>query len=391
MHFNNIPFKNREKQKLISQINEGKVPHAQLFIGREGSGNLALALAYVSYLFCENKQENDSCGECKNCKLTHKYVHPDFHFSFPVVSIENKKREDTTSEDFLVKWRETIAAHPFLTIHDWQQIMESTAKPNINTKECNDIITKLSYNSFLDGKKILLIWLPEYLGNEGNKLLKMIEEPFPDTYIILVANDRDKILNTILSRCQEVKILPFLEEEIKSYLVEEKNLDINLAMQYAKLSQGNISKALELVKGEEQNLSSLLFDWLRICYKSDAEEMQAFTDQVASWPLDSIMQFFDYSLHFFEAYHAWYISGNEKPNLTDVEAAVAEKMKKIIDQSKIEDITKCINNLMFYLMRNGNKKINIFAECITIGDILKNKPKTLLNKVIFANESLLVQ
>jgi DNA polymerase III subunit delta' len=392
MKFADIPYKSREKSTLIKQIKSGRIPHAQLFLGNEGCGSLALVLAYVAYIYCTDKQNDDSCGDCQSCRTIDKLIHPDLHFSFPVVSIDGKKREDTTSDDFMGFWREMITQSPYFTIHDWQQkINAGNAKPNINTKECNDIIHKLAFNSFTEGPKILVMWLPEFLGKEGNKLLKLIEEPTPETYIILIAHEADRILNTILSRCQLVKILPYSDHEIQSYLVDYENIDNSFALQYARLAEGNISKAIELSKGEDKNLSELLFEWLRMCYKGDAAELSIFIEDISSWSLDNIIAFFEYSLHFFQAYINWILTDNPDPVMTEVEKLVAKKMTTIFDRQKVEEIAERIDSLIYFINRNGNKKINLMAESITIGYILKNRQETSINNLIFAKESLLVQ
>jgi DNA polymerase III subunit delta' len=392
MKFIDIPYKDQEKEKLRKQVVDGRIPHAQLFLGKEGSGNLAMALAYITYIYCTNRSSDDSCGECPSCRGVSKLAHPDLHFSFPVVSIDGKKREDTTSDDFLPQWREVISSHPFLTTSIWQQKLNvGNTKPNINSKECNDIIHKLAFNTFTDGPKILLMWLPEYLGKEGNKLLKLIEEPTPNTNIILVAEEQDKILNTILSRCQMIKCFPFTEEEITSFLIEKKGVDKGIAAQYGRLSEGNIAKALDLCNGEEKNLSEILFDWLRSCYKDDVHELYTLVDEMATWNLEKITQFLEYSLHFFQTYMNWIFIGNEHPRMSDVEKVVAKKMITIFDPKKVELICERINALIYFINRNGNKKINFLAESLTIGDILKNRQETSINNVIFAKESLLIQ
>lgn len=391
MQFKDIPYKEEEKRKLTSQVDSDRIPHAQLFLGKEGSANLPLALAYISYIYCTDKKEGDSCGLCQNCNFTSKFIHADIHFSFPVVKLEPKKREDTTSDDFLGIWRTTLTMNPNISIHDWQTaIGAQSTKPNINSKECNDIIHKLSYQSFADGPKVLLMWMPEYLGKEGNKLLKLIEEPTPNTYIILVANDQSRILSTILSRCQLMKFLPYNETEILNFVIDKYQIEQGLALQYAKLSQGNISKALDLCKGLDKNLSSFLFDWLRACYKEDAQEIMQIANEINSWNLDSQIQFLEYALHYFQAYIHWILTNAEKPNLSAEEAIIAGKMKNSIDVQKAELIVEIINNLIIYFNRNANVKINIVADSISIGDILKNKEKTKINSRIFAKETLLL-
>ncbi len=394
MFFKDIPYKEEEKKRLIDQVTEERIPHAQLFIGKEGCGNLALALAFVSYIFCENRTATDSCGQCKNCNQSHKYIHPDFHFSFPFIKHPDRDNAtNTLSDDFLKEWRIALNKNPYMNISEWQKALGAgSTNPNINVKECNSIINKLAYQSYSEGPKILLMWLPEYLGKEGNKLLKMIEEPTDNTYLILVANDIERILPTIISRCQQMKFIPYKEQEIKEFLQKENGLDENIATQYARLAEGNINKANELIKGEDKNLSDTLFDWLRICYKGDGAEMSSFVDEIAAGTLESQIQFFQYSLHFFQAYLTWILSGSEVPEtLTASEAAVATKMKAIIDEEKLESICQVINQLIYFIIRNGNKKINIMADTILIGDILRNRHKTSANYRIFANESVLIQ
>ena len=391
MFFKTIPGKEDEKLRLIHQVKEDRIPHAQLFIGREGSANLTMALSFVSYLYCQNKKKDDSCGECPACKLTHKMIHPDVHFSFPVVKSESKKREDTTSDDFLPQWRNIIQQTPFFSFYDWQQAIQAqTTKPNINTKECNDIIQKLAFQSFSDGPKVLLMWMPEYLGKEGNKLLKLIEEPTDNTFLILVANDQERILNTILSRCQLMKFLPFHESALKSHLMTQMGLSDEAATQIARSSEGSICKAIEGARGADKNQSALLFDWLRICYKGDSEEMTTFVNETVSWSLDNQVRFLEYTLHFFETYLSYLLSNGIASGMTEAERGVAEKMKSIIDPEKIESISYTISQLIFYLNRNGNHKVNWMADTIGIGDILRNIPQSSPNRRIFVDESLLI-
>ena len=390
MFFKDIPGKSEEKQKLIKQIKEDRIPHAQLFLGNEGSANLAMALAFVSYLFCENKQESDSCGECANCNKSHKWIHPDLHFSFPVVKKDDKKREETTSDDFLPQWRLALQSNPYMTISQWQGFIQATTKPNINTKECNDIIQKLAYQAFGTGPKVLIMWMPEYLGKEGNKLLKLIEEPTDNTYLILVANDQNKILNTILSRCQLMKFLPYFHEELQEYIEKQYGIDATIAQQYVKLSEGNLSTAIALAKEGEKDLSSNLFNWLRISYKEDAEEIQSFIAEFTAQSMDGQIQFLEYGLHYFQNFYCWLMTDHQNHNMTEHEIEVAQKMKSIISPESIEKINREINFAITGLLRNSNPKINMSALTIKIGDILKNKPQSSTINSTFAEEMLIV-
>jgi len=201
MFFSDIPGKQIEKKYLIDNVNEDRLAHAQLFLGRPGAGQLALALAFASYVLCRDRQPDDSCGRCAACLKSHKVIHPDMHFAFPVIKKDGKQRKDVTSNDFLIPWRKIIHGNPYLDMNTWLHSLNvDNAQANINVKECVEIVKKLSLKTFESDHKILIMWMPEYLRNEGNRLLKLIEEPPDETLIILVAERQEEILNTILSR-----------------------------------------------------------------------------------------------------------------------------------------------------------------------------------------------
>lgn len=383
MFFKDIPHKTEEKAFILRQVKENRIPHAQLFLGTEGSGALALALAFISYMVCTNRSEEDSCGECPSCKQSHKYIYPDIHFAYPVIKIDGKNREDTTSDDFLKQWRTSIQQNPYLNIFDWQHIIQAgNSKPNINVKECTSIVRKLSLQSYADGPKIMLMWLPEYLGKEGNRLLKLIEEPTPNTLIILVAENQNRILNTVLSRCQLVKVLPFREEQIGQTLMEGYGVPEPRAKQIAILAEGNLNKAIHLAKGEEKDLSEGLFQWLRVAYKSDVLEMQKLTLDMAGWPKDMQLQFIQYGLKYLREFLVMLLTG-KLPNLSPSEINTAQKMRAIIDTEKVEKLAVLFENTIVNINRNANMKISYMADTILIGDILKNIPVNLPKEINF--------
>lgn len=372
MRFEDILGKEKTKDFLRQKVQEDKIPHAQIFLSREGAGGLAMALAFVSYILCQDRTAEDSCGVCKACTQVDKYIYPDLHFSFPVVKKDGLRREETTSDDFLILWRKALIDNPYMNISDWIEATNGEkTRPNINVKECNKIVSKLSLRSYADGPKILLMWMPEYLGNEGNRLLKLIEEPTPDTYIILVAEDHDSILNTILSRCQLVKILPYKDEQIASHLQNE-GIAEDRAAQIARLADGSINAARKLAGGTHKDFGEHLFAWLRICYSGKAVDMHRFSQEMSSLTKDMQLQFFDFGLHFLREYLFWYLTGH-KPRLTDSEIATAQKMKSILPAEKIQDLSSAFENGIMQIQRNANMKIAYMAKSIEVGNILKSK------------------
>lgn len=374
MFFKDIEGKHQLKTVLIKSVDTGRIPHAQLFLSREGAGGLPVALALASYIMCENRLPNDSCGSCSHCRKSHKYIHPDIHYSFPVVRQGDKKRESTTSDDFLPKWRAILDQNPFMGKSDWFDfINEHNSTPNINTKECVDIMHKLNMKAYESDKKILIMWLPEYLGNEGNRLLKLIEEPTDNTFIILVSENQEQILQTILSRCQLIKIPPFTNADIVNYLGNNMNISSEKAEQIAHLADGNLNLAMAISNNQQADYSHLIISWLRVAYKSDPLEINQWIKEVDGLNKEEQKSFLEYGLHFFRQFNFRLLTHSDNIHLTQSEKEVAKNMEKVIDINKAEVICMIINELVEYIPRNINLKIALYADTLKIGKILKNQ------------------
>jgi DNA polymerase-3 subunit delta' len=361
---------------------EDKVPHAQLFLSNEGYASLPLTLAYASYLLCNNRTKEDSCGVCPACVKSHKLVHPDLHFAFPVTKKGDLKREETTSNAFMAEFRNAILNNYFLTEGDWAKAMDSNTKPNINVRECQEIAGKLALQAFSDGPKIMIIWLPEYLGKEGNRLLKLIEEPTDNTHLFLVTENQSMIMPTILSRCQVVRINAFSDEEIIAYLTAKFGNITNLD-QVVRLSDGNLAKAVKIVQGNDADYSELIINWLRVAFKGDAAAMVELVNQLSGLNKDTIDDFLHYCLHFVRE-HSYYMATNQRPRLNDKELIVSKNLVQFLDFSKIEKFTEVIENTIFGVRRNANLKLLFMAQTIMIGDILKNNMNNYVNTINFA-------
>jgi len=258
MLFQSIPGRNPLKKQLIQGIKSEKVPHAQIFSSQEGSGGLAFALAYAQYLFCSNRGEIDSCGQCSSCLKVNKLIHPDLHFSFPFAS---SKKEDTAGL-FMNSWREIIQQNPFFTLENWIEALSLENKMvNIPVSECRQIIKELSLKAYEGGYQILILWLPEFLRESANVLLKLLEEPSPGTLFLLVSENREQILPTLLSRTQLIQVPSPSLEEVQVYIEESFQLQTSLAETISFLSEGNLSKARDLVKGSVDQFKEIFDEW----------------------------------------------------------------------------------------------------------------------------------
>lgn len=346
-----------------------RIPHALLFIGPRGCGKLALAMAFAQYILCQNKVDDDACGQCPSCSKAGKFIHPDVHFSFPTVGSK------VTSDMFLPEWRKAMAENPYLNINQWlQSIGAENKQGNITKDECTNIVKKLSLKTFESSKKFLIMWLPEYLGNEGNRLLKLIEEPPENTHFILVAEKQELILNTILSRCQLVKINQLQDDEIVDGLVKLVEVSAEKAQSIAPLADGNLNEALKMSESMDNDNANLFLDWLRKCYIGNGVDLFKWVETFAKVGRENQKQFLKYGLHFMREYMALKMTGNDKnARLQGKELSTAQNLTKVIEFDQIEKIVKLLTDCAYFVERNANPKVLFLDTSIQLNQILKRR------------------
>ncbi len=370
MQFRQIVGQDVVKQRLINSVKENRVSHAQLFLGPGGSGSLPLAVAYAQYLSCENRQEDDSCGECASCRKYMKLMHPDLHFSYPFFA----KHKDDTAVTFIEQWREAFLANPYLSLDNWRGYLDAENKQaNINIAECHQIIKKLSFKPFESAYKILILWLPEYLDKEGNALLKIIEEPQPNTLFLLVAQNQDQILNTILSRTQLIKIPALDYETIKTHLIEKHNQTETAASEIAYLCNGNLNDALGMLQQEGNSYHSQFVQWLRICFQNKGLNVISFVDQVSKMGRENQKNFLRYGINFIRECCLILSGAGSLVHLPAAELETAQKMTNVMNISQSQAIITELEKAHYHVERNANPKILFLDVSLQIIKILNFK------------------
>ena len=356
-------------------IDAGRAPHASIFIGKMGYGTLDIVLDYAQALLCTDSNQGIPCNNCASCNKARKIIHPDLHFAFPVIKKGTKKRADTTSKDFLPEWRELAAETRYFNLEDWAYKIDADNKQlNINTTECNEIIKKLGLKAFEGGNKVMIIYMAEFLAKEGNRLLKLIEEPPPNTFMILLAENQESILNTILSRCQIFGVSPMKDEYIKEEL---KKIDLSAEKQefISFLANGDLRRALALGRDTSMDLSADVITWLRHAYMLN-KKPKILVDWVDDFSKLSKMaqnSFLEYMLHFLREFQLSLIQSDFKLRLSKAEIDSAEKLKKIIDFQKVEKLSQICDTLYYNLSRNVNSKIELMNASIEISNLLHQK------------------
>jgi DNA polymerase III subunit delta' len=363
--FESIIGQDTAKKILRGYVDGGRTPHALLLLAPQGSGGLPLAMAYAQYILCENRHDGEPCGTCKHCVKAEKMIHPDIHYSYPTIGSK------VVATHVLKEWREAIAKNRYQSVNEWLAKLDSENKQgNIPVAECNEIVKKLSLKTFEASHKILIMWLPEYLGKEGNRLLKLIEEPPDQTLFILVAENQDLILPTILSRCQLVKLPPLSDDAIQHALVL-RGIPSGDAAAIAPLADGNFNAALDLAKQAENDNANLFLEWMRKCYGGNGVELVTWVEKFAGVGRERQKLLLRYGLHFLRELMILVTTGNPNIRLRGTELTTAQNMSKVINFEKIEPLAGLFDDCMYHVERNANPKILFLDASIRMNKILR--------------------
>ena len=368
MLFREIIGQKEVKEQLIQSVKENRVSHAQLFLGPDGSGNFALALAYAQFISCTNRQETDSCGECSSCRKYGKLIHPDLHFSYPF--FRGGEKENSLPD--LEEWRDLVLNNPYFDLNEWRNRLDAQNKqPNINKPECLNILHRLSLKPFESEYKTMIIWLPEYLKNEGNRLLKTLEEPAEKTLIILVAKNQDQILNTILSRTQLVKIPALNKQDIVDYLVEIKNIPEAQASRIAYLSDGNLQTALNLLKEDESDDFRIFSSWMRMTFGDKGTQIFEFVDSASKLGRENQKNLLQYGVNLIRECIMIISGAEELVHLQSSEMDFVKNFSKHLDLAQAEALVNELEKAHYHIERNANPKILFLDVSLQFVKILK--------------------
>jgi DNA polymerase-3 subunit delta' len=360
------------KNRLIHSYQEGRVPHALLLNGKEGSGALGLAMGMARFLLCEQKQANDSCGQCKSCRAVDSLQHPDLHFSFPFFNISGK--EKTTSDEFMEEWRKMMLSTTYFNTEYWvSQISKENKMLLFPVHEANNIAHKVFLKSFYGGPKIMVIWMAEMIKEDtANKLLKLLEEPPAQTIFILVTESMEQMLPTVLSRVQQIHVPILGAEEVRIQL-EAHGIDPERAQLAAAFANGNWWKALQFAENDHfnQGLDEVFQQWMRLCYKKDLFQLTELGNTFQSWGREVQKQFFEYALEQVRQNLMKNYVGEPLVQMTPGEWEFATKFSKFINQFNVEDLMETIAQSAYHVSRNLNGKLLFMNLSLQVHHLLR--------------------
>lgn len=363
MQFKKIIGQYNIKKKLINTVTENRISHAQLFVGPKGCGKLSMAIAFAQYINCENKTENDSCGECSSCKKFEKLIHPDLHFVFPVIKNKSIK---PISDSYITNWRQNLIENPYFTYNSWLNSLGTENKQaQIYSDESNEIIKKLSFKTYEAEYKVMIIWLPEKMNiSASNKLLKILEEPPQKTLFLLVSDEQDKIISTILSRTQLVRFKKIDNENlIKALQVKFPDLSIDIINDSVNISDGNYFQAIEQIETSDTRKYNfeIFTKLMRLSFQKNIIELSELCDDIHKIGREKQKNFLFYANNIVRENFIYNINNSQKLTLNKDEKNFSKKFAQFINYKNIEQIQKELSLATTHIERNGNAKI-IFMD-----------------------------
>jgi DNA polymerase-3 subunit delta' len=377
MQFSQILGHEHIKSYLKNGVDKGRVAHAQLFVGPEGSGTLPMALAYAAYLLNTNARSEEA-----HRVMMENFTHPDLHFVYPVTT-SSKVSKNPVSSHYLPEWRKLLKTQPYGNLFDWYKLIGAENKQGlISVKEAEEIVKALSLKSYEGGYKIMIIWMPEKMNVESaNKLLKLIEEPPNKTLFILVAEDDSQLIDTIRSRCQTIHFPPLSEKDIAQGLVKDYQVNLTVAQKIAHQSEGNYNKACDLVYRDSEDLQfeKWFIIWVRSAFKAKGNktvihDLITWSEEIAKTGRETQKQFLLFCLSYFRQAFLLNYQANELVYLEpQVDNFKLENFAPFVHNANIFDITEAIEAAIYHIERNGNSKIILTDLSIKLTRLLHRK------------------
>ena len=369
MDFSKVIGQKHLQSHLLTTIENGRIPHAQLFIGKAGTGVLPAAIAYANAILC-SKYEKGSEAYTKCAQKVSNLAHPDLHFVYPVNTNDTIKKHPV-SDNFSTEWREFLKENPYGSLFQWLQKLGIEKKQGIiKVDEAADMMKKLSLKAYEGGYKVMIVWMADKMNTQcANKILKLIEEPPEKTVLLLLCEDEQQIMGTIQSRCQKLNFPLLSEEDIATFLIEKKGLDQNTALKLAHRANGDVNKALQLTEegGDDSDFERLFIQWVRTAFKakgnkSSINDLLKWSDTVAGLGRETQKKFLIYCI---EVFRQAMLKNYKADSLLFFEAEdpkfSLEKFAPFVHQNNIFEITQALEDATYHVERNGNAKI-IFTD-----------------------------
>ena len=365
MKFGDVIGQEEIKQRLRRMVSEDRVPHAMMFCGPQGSGKMALAVAFASYLLCRDRTDGDSCGACRQCAMTGKLAHPDLHFSYPVIRPSGTGSEHKmSSDDFADEWRRMLSQGVYFTMDQWLAEMNAANQQALmGVGESDLLIRKLSLKSSQGGYKVVIIWLPERMNAEcANKMLKLLEEPPAETVFVMVCEEPEKLIETIRSRAQRIDVRRIDDASIERALIERRGIDTDAAHRLARAANGSWLAALEELDAdnEKRQFLDLFISLMRLAYMRKIKDLRKWSETAAALGREKQRRMLAYFMRLVRENFMYNFHNPQLCYMTRDEENFARNFAPYINEANVIEMSELMNRAMRDIGQNANAKIVLF-------------------------------
>ncbi len=381
MNFNEVIGQKDAKERLKQLVDGGRLPHAILLCGPSGCGKMALALAFASYLLCQNHDKGEEpCGTCNQCKMIAKWEHPDLHFTFPTIKLPSMSSDHKpVSDDFIREWREMLSKGAYFSMTQWMaKIGAENQQAIITAGESDELGRKLGLKSSQGGYKVSIIWLPERMNTEcANKLLKLIEEPPAQTVFVMVCEEPARLLETIRSRTQRIDIKRIDTEDIRQALVERRGITDEAATRTARIANGSWLKALETLNADNENnhFLEMFKSLMRLAYMRNIKELKQWSETMQTLGREKQKRFLEYFMRLIRENFMFNFNKPELNYMTQSEEDFSKNFARFINEDNIIPINEMAGKALRDIGQNANAKIVFFDMALQMIVLLIPKNK----------------
>jgi len=372
MKFADIHGLEEIKERLVTTVESNHMAHAIMLAGKPGAPNLPLALALSTFVLCENRGK-DACGTCDGCLKAEKFIHPDLNFVFPVAPVKGISGKDVISRSFMKEWRKFLLEDTFGSVDHWAVRFGGEDKElNISKEESRNIINTLSLKAFEGSHKVMLIWLPEYMHPAAsNGILKILEEPAERTLFLLVTNDMESLMTTILSRTQIVQVRRFNETEMTGIIIEKYGVEKERAQVLAKITEGDISVAMDYIDHDEKDTPELFKKWMRSCFSRNLAGLVEHSEEFHRANKVEQKGLLKYMLYILRESMVFGLDSGDLGRSDDSDREFIGKFSKFLNEGKIGKITAMVDEAFYHLERNASARIMMLDLSLKISTLLR--------------------
>lgn len=366
MRFADITGHREQIDLLRKMADEDRLPHALMLGGPGGIGKLCVAEAMAQYIQCEQPKDGDSCGVCASC-LRHQTINnPDLHYVFPFITRKSESRE--LCDDYMDEWREFRQLNPLAEYESWLEVINAgNSQPQISAKEARELIRKMSMATLSSKYKVVIVWLPEKMNETAaNALLKLIEEPFDDTKFLFVSNAPQMILPTIYSRLQRMAFNRIDEREIALALEHKNNVDPDMASELARLSEGNMAKALSMLEADDERteFDDMFKTLMRQAYARDIVGLKKWSEAAADYGREKLRRFLSYISAMVRENFVYNLHNSQLNVQSREQAEFSRKFAPFIHSNNVVNIIEETDRAFADIGGNANSKLVMFDYAI---------------------------